>query len=65
MKRQNSQQLVSRRREVVSLTHKGWTQAAIASHLSIPQATVPLMRINARYAHERECPSSRAEPVLA
>ena len=40
MKRQTSQQLVSRRREVVSLTHKGWTQAAIASHLNIPQGTV-------------------------
>ena len=39
MKRQTSQQLVSRRREVVSLTHKGWTQAAIASHLKIPQGT--------------------------
>jgi hypothetical protein len=40
MKRQTSQQLAARRREVVSLTHKGWTQAAIASHLKIPQGTV-------------------------
>jgi hypothetical protein len=40
MKRQTSQQLVARRREVVSLAHKGWTQAAIASHLKIPQGTV-------------------------
>jgi FixJ family two-component response regulator len=39
-KRQTSQQLNARRREVVNLTHKGWTQAAIASHLQIPQGTV-------------------------
>lgn len=40
MKPQTSQQLAARRREVVSLTHKGWTQEAIASHLQIPQGTV-------------------------
>ena len=40
MKRQTSQQLAARRREVVSLTHKGWTQAAIASHWKIPWGTV-------------------------
>jgi hypothetical protein len=40
MKRQTSQELAARRREVVNLAHKGWTQAAIASHLKIPQGTV-------------------------
>jgi hypothetical protein len=45
MKRQTSQQLAARRREVVSpahsnLVHGGWPQAAIASHLKIPQGTV-------------------------
>ena len=40
MKRQSSLQLAARRREVVSLTHKGWTQTAIAGHLKIPQGTV-------------------------
>ena len=40
MNRQASQQLAARRREVVSLTHQGWTQAAIARHLKIPQGTV-------------------------
>jgi hypothetical protein len=40
MKRQTSHQLAARRREVVSLSHKSWTQAPIASHLKIPQGTV-------------------------
>ena len=40
MKRQASQQLAARRREVVSLTHKGLPQSAIARHLKIPQGTV-------------------------
>ena len=40
MKRQNSQQLAARRREVLSLTHKGRTQGAIARHLKIPQGSV-------------------------
>ena len=40
MKRQASQQLAARRREVDSLTHKGWTQGAIARHLKIPQGAV-------------------------
>ena len=40
MKRQASHQLAARRREVVRLVHKGWTQAAIARHLKIPQGTV-------------------------
>jgi hypothetical protein len=40
MKRQTSQELAARRREVVSLAHKVWSQAAIASHLKIPQGTV-------------------------
>src|SRR5260221_471405 len=40
MKRRTSQQDPARRREVVSLTHKSWTQAAIASHRKRPQGTV-------------------------
>ena len=40
LNQQASQQLVARRREVASLTHKGWTQAAIARHLKIPPGTV-------------------------
>ena len=40
MKRPNIQQLAGRRREVLSLTHKGWTQGAIARHLKILQGTV-------------------------
>ena len=40
MKKTTSPQLAARRREVANLTHKGWTQAAIASHLKIPQGTV-------------------------
>ena len=40
MKRQNSQQLAARRREVVRLIHKGGPQAAIARHLKIPPGTV-------------------------
>src|SRR5262245_33849107 len=40
MKRPTNQAVYARRREVVSLTHKGWTQAAIASKLKIPQGTV-------------------------
>ena len=40
MNRQASQQLAARRREVVRLVHKGWTQAAIARHLKIPPGTV-------------------------
>ena len=40
MKRKASQQLAARRREVARLNHKGWTQAAIARHLKIPQGTV-------------------------
>ena len=40
MNRQASQQLAARRREVASLIHKGWSQAAIARHLKIPPGTV-------------------------
>ena len=40
MNRQASHQLAARRREVVRLVHKGWTQAAIARHLKIPPGTV-------------------------
>ena len=40
MKRQASHQLAARRREVVRLVHKGWTQAAIARQLKIPPGTV-------------------------
>jgi hypothetical protein len=45
MKRPFSPQLAARRREVAILAHPnrahtGWTQAAIASHLKIPQGTV-------------------------
>ena len=40
MKTRNKDRLAARRREVVNLYHKGWTQSAIASHLKIPQATV-------------------------
>lgn len=40
MKRTTGRQLAARRREVANLAHSGWTQAAIASHLKIPQGTV-------------------------
>src|SRR5260221_12040455 len=40
MKRQTSQKLGTRRREAAKLALKGWTQAAIANHLKIPQGTV-------------------------
>jgi hypothetical protein len=40
MKRPVKPQVAARRREVANLAHKGWTQAAIASHLKIPQGTV-------------------------
>ena len=40
MNRKARHQLAARRREVVRLVHKGWTQAAIARHLKIPQETV-------------------------
>src|SRR5579872_1093089 len=40
MKRQTSQKVAARRREAANLAHKGWTQAAIASHLKVPQGTV-------------------------
>ena len=45
MIRQTSQEFAARRRAVVSLArsnlvHGGWTQAAIASHLKIPQGAV-------------------------
>ena len=39
-KRKASPQVAARRREAANLTHKGWTQAAIASHLKVPQGTV-------------------------
>jgi hypothetical protein len=37
MKRQTSQKIGARRREAANLAHKGWTQAAIASHLKSEQ----------------------------
>ena len=40
MTRQTNQELLARRREVMTLAHKGWTQTAIASRLKIPQFTV-------------------------
>ena len=40
MKRKTGQQLAARRREVANLAQKGWTQAAVANHLKIPQGTV-------------------------
>ena len=40
MKRPISPQLSARRREVANLTHKGWTQEAIASHLHLSPHTV-------------------------
>ena len=40
MTRQTNQELFARRREVMTLAHKGWTQVAIAGHLKIPQCTV-------------------------
>ena len=40
MKQQSSPELAERRREVLNLTHKGWSQGAIARHLKIPQGTV-------------------------
>ena len=40
MKRPPTPKLAARRREVSNLALKGWTQAAIARHLQIPQGTV-------------------------
>src|SRR5258708_11371613 len=40
MKRQARPRVFARRRDVANLALKGWTQAAIASHLKIPQGTV-------------------------
>ena len=40
MKRQARPRVAARRRDVASLALKGWTQAAIARQLQIPQGTV-------------------------
>ena len=45
MKQQTSEQLAARRREAANLAHpnlaqSGWTQAAIAKQLQVPQGTV-------------------------
>lgn len=40
MKRWTRHKLNARRREVVRLTQRGWTQMAIASHLMMPQGTI-------------------------
>ena len=40
MKQQTLQDRKARRREVMRLTHKGWTQEEIASHFKIRQSTV-------------------------
>src|SRR5437868_7840262 len=40
MKKQTSEQLDARRREAAGLALKGWTQAAIAQKLQVPQGTV-------------------------
>ena len=40
MKRSNRTKLFERRREVANYALQGWTQAAIARHMSIPPATV-------------------------
>lgn len=40
MKRPTNQELFARRREVMTLAHKGWSQTAIASRLKIPPCTV-------------------------
>ena len=40
MKRPKISELAERRREVLKLFHKGWTQQNIACHLKIPQGTV-------------------------
>ena len=62
MKRQNSQQLAARRREVLSLTHKGWTQGAIARHLKIPPGTVSRDRA-AMHKYWRDFPVQDFENV--
>src|SRR5579859_5516027 len=40
MKRQTHQRVSARRRDVANLALKGWTQAAIARQLQVPQGTV-------------------------
>ena len=40
MNRPTRSKLCERRREVANLALKGWTQAAIARHMHLPQATV-------------------------